>query len=138
MRTDIKEANFLGPNEEFVVSGSDDGRLFIWERATGNIVFTAVADADILNCVQPHPYDFMLASSGIEHTVRIWEPRGNQPASLAGLTAIVEGNMEQMLEDDDGGGFGGASASTIQYFMSQLAQQESGGNAELPGECANQ
>jgi len=37
------------------VSGSDDGRLFIWERASGNVVLVAQADSRILNCVQPHP-----------------------------------------------------------------------------------
>lgn len=96
-----------------MVSGSDDGRMFIWERATGNVVFTAVADADILNCVQPHPFDFMLATSGIEHTVRIWEPKALEPASCAGLSAIMDENIEQM----DDGGCNGPSTAAIQYVM---------------------
>jgi len=26
----LKNADFLGPHQEFVVSGSDDGKIFIW------------------------------------------------------------------------------------------------------------
>lgn len=32
------------------------------------------ADRNILNCVQPHPSIFLLATSGIEHVIRFWEP----------------------------------------------------------------
>ncbi|KAF9953991.1 DDB1- and CUL4-associated factor 6 [Mortierella alpina] len=34
----IKEANFFGPNSEFVMSGSDDGRIFFWDKLTGKII----------------------------------------------------------------------------------------------------
>jgi nuclear receptor interaction protein len=53
IHTDIKEAVFLGPNDEFVVSGSDDGNAFIWETSTGILVRVLEnADSDIVNCVQ--------------------------------------------------------------------------------------
>merc|ERR1711915_800902 len=36
--TDIKEANFLGADGQFIMAGSDDGKFFIWDRKTTNIV----------------------------------------------------------------------------------------------------
>jgi nuclear receptor interaction protein len=53
IHTDIKEAVFFGPNDEFVVAGSDDGNVFVWETSTGILVRVLVnADSDIVNCVQ--------------------------------------------------------------------------------------
>ncbi|KAF9368729.1 DDB1- and CUL4-associated factor 8, partial [Mortierella sp. AD011] len=34
----IKEANFFGPNSEFIMSGSDDGRIFFWDKKSGKIL----------------------------------------------------------------------------------------------------
>ena len=50
--TDIKEANFLGSNGQFVMAGSDDGKFFIWDRHSGNIVRVLVGDESIVNCLQ--------------------------------------------------------------------------------------
>ncbi|KAJ8373236.1 hypothetical protein AAFF_G00267280 [Aldrovandia affinis] len=36
--TDIKEANFFGSKGQYIVSGSDDGSFFIWEKETTNLV----------------------------------------------------------------------------------------------------
>ena len=30
--TDIKEANFFGPNNEYIMAGSDDKNFFFWDR----------------------------------------------------------------------------------------------------------
>ncbi|CAH2085043.1 unnamed protein product [Euphydryas editha] len=73
--TDIKEANFLGPEANYVAAGSDDGSIFIWCRKTGNIIRCLRGDDSIVNCVQLHPSMFLLATSGIESVVRLWSPR---------------------------------------------------------------
>ena len=72
--TDIKEAQFLGANERFVMSGSDDGCLYVWDRNTSNIALRRAADADVLNCVQAHPANFVIATSGIEPVIKLWRP----------------------------------------------------------------
>lgn len=51
----IKEANFWG--DDFVLSGSDCGRIFIWSRHTAELVMLLEGDRHVVNCVQPHPYD---------------------------------------------------------------------------------
>ena len=50
--TDIKEANFLGSHGQFIMAGSDDGKFFIWDRRSGNIVRVLVGDESIVNCLQ--------------------------------------------------------------------------------------
>lgn len=72
--TDIKEANFLGSHGQFIMAGSDDGKFFIWDRRSGNIVRVLVGDESIVNCLQGHPNTPLLATSGIDPVVRLWQP----------------------------------------------------------------
>jgi WD40 repeat protein len=62
-------------NAQFIVAGSDDGSFFIWDRNTTNIIKVLKGDDSIVNCLQPHPSTCLLATSGIENTVRLWSPR---------------------------------------------------------------
>lgn len=34
----VKDVNYFGPDDEYVVSGSDDGNFFIWDRKTSELV----------------------------------------------------------------------------------------------------
>lgn len=71
-RTMIKEATFWGNN--FIMSGSDCGHIFIWDRETTELVMTLEADHHVVNCLQPHPFDPILASSGIDYDIKLWAP----------------------------------------------------------------
>uniref|UniRef100_A0A1B0G8R4 Uncharacterized protein n=1 Tax=Glossina morsitans morsitans TaxID=37546 RepID=A0A1B0G8R4_GLOMM len=71
-RTMIKEATFWGNN--YVMSGSDCGHIFTWNRRTGKLVMLMQADQHVVNCLQPHPELPYLASSGIDYDVKIWAP----------------------------------------------------------------
>ena len=61
-RTMIKEAAWWGTR--FILSGSDCGHMFAWDRETGHLVMLLEADRHVVNCVQPHPTDPILATSG--------------------------------------------------------------------------
>uniref|UniRef100_A0A1L8DT20 Putative cul4-ring ubiquitin ligase complex n=1 Tax=Nyssomyia neivai TaxID=330878 RepID=A0A1L8DT20_9DIPT len=71
-RTMIKEASFWG--DEYIMSGSDCGHVFCWERATGKLVMLMEADHHVVNFIQPHPTLPYLATSGIDYDVKIWAP----------------------------------------------------------------
>lgn len=60
---------------QYIVSGSDDGSFFIWEKETTNLVRILQGDESIVNCLQPHPSCCFLATSGIDPVVRLWSPR---------------------------------------------------------------
>ncbi|XP_039479864.1 WD and tetratricopeptide repeats protein 1 isoform X1 [Drosophila santomea] len=101
--TDIKEANYLGSQGEFIAAGSDDGNLYIWEGDTGKIRAVYRADSAIVNCVQPHPSICMLATSGIDHDIKIWSPCAasaeERPNLVADVTRFVEDNQQKMRTD---------------------------------------
>lgn len=71
----IKGVSFFGPRSEYIVSGSDCGNCFFWEKETEAIVQWMRADErGSVNCVEPHPAFPILATSGIDHDVKIWVP----------------------------------------------------------------
>lgn len=41
----------------------------------GRLLTALHADLDIVNCVACHPHEPLLASSGIESSIKMWEPR---------------------------------------------------------------
>lgn len=98
VQTDIKEASFFGKNDAYIVAGSDDGRAFIWDKLSGKLVNAIEADADIVNCVQPHPFDACLATSGIENVIRLWTPTATKDTALEDdeLDELVHNNQTQM------------------------------------------
>ncbi|OZJ04653.1 hypothetical protein BZG36_02892 [Bifiguratus adelaidae] len=104
LHPDIKEANFLGPRSEYIVSGSDDGNVFIWEKKTRKVVNAFVADSRIVNCVQPHPtLNPILATSGIDNDIKIWAPLAEEDVAYSDIEAILEANRER-LQGRDGHG----------------------------------
>ncbi|KAG7463499.1 hypothetical protein MATL_G00177260 [Megalops atlanticus] len=96
-RTMIKESCFWGNN--FVLSGSDCGHIFIWDRHTAEHLMLLEADNHVVNCLQPHPYDPMLASSGIDYDIKIWSPLEQSPSFNRALAEEVITRNELMLEE---------------------------------------
>jgi nuclear receptor interaction protein len=80
----VKDVNFFGLDDEYIVSGSDDGNLFIWDRKTTQLVNILEGDGEVVNVAQGHPYETMLAVSGIDHTIKIFSPdaRAREAARL--------------------------------------------------------
>lgn len=70
----VKDVDFFGLADEYVVSGSDDGNLFIWDRASGRLVNILSGDDDVVNVVQSHPHEPLLAVSGIDSSIKIFSP----------------------------------------------------------------
>uniref|UniRef100_A0A4W6FI62 Ddb1 and cul4 associated factor 6 n=1 Tax=Lates calcarifer TaxID=8187 RepID=A0A4W6FI62_LATCA len=96
-RTMIKESCFWGNN--FVMSGSDCGHIFIWDRHTAEHLMLLEADNHVVNCLQPHPYDPILASSGIDYDIKIWSPLEVSPSFNRVLADEVITRNELMLEE---------------------------------------
>lgn len=103
--TDIKQASFLGQKGEYIASGSDDGRWFIWEKSTGRLIKMLMGDGAVVNCVQSHPFDCVVATSGIDNTIKIWSPLASIPSVVAGGTTgpetanildTMEGNQRRL------------------------------------------
>eukprot|EP00742_Colponemidia_sp_Colp-10_P013510 GILJ01015260.1.p1 GENE.GILJ01015260.1~~GILJ01015260.1.p1 ORF type:complete len:668 (+),score=76.71 GILJ01015260.1:63-2006(+) len=100
--TDIKECAFFGFKEEFVLCGSDDGRIFVWDKKSGALLRHFAADEDVVNSIQPHPIDPVIASSGIEDAVKLWSPAAEEPLDQHNTQetfAILDDNQQRMKSD---------------------------------------
>ncbi|XP_022725450.1 DDB1- and CUL4-associated factor 8-like isoform X2 [Durio zibethinus] len=78
----VKGVSFFGPKSEYVVSGSDCGRIFIWKKKGGELIRVMEADKHVVNCIECHPHTTVLASSGIETDIKIWTPKAIDKATL--------------------------------------------------------
>mgnify|MGYP006076854735 CR=1 FL=1 len=75
----MKQVAFHGERSEVVVSGSDCGNVFIWDAETGKIMKTMFADRrGATNCIASHPNDSILATSGLEHSAKLWDALGSR------------------------------------------------------------
>ncbi|KAL8767976.1 MAG: hypothetical protein Q9209_005647 [Squamulea sp. 1 TL-2023] len=90
----VKDANFFGLNDEYVVSGSDGGHLFIWDKKTSELVNILQGDNEVVNVIQGHPYEPVLAVSGIDSTIKIFSPDNRaQDDARAGVNVGYPDNV---------------------------------------------
>ena len=92
---DAATSSFVLPawlgRQGWVVAGSDCGGAWVYCRATGIAVAVLEADADVCNAVRPHPTEPLLATSGIESTVKLWRGTGfRDGAALGGAGGEAE------------------------------------------------
>ena len=80
----VKGVNFMGPASEFVVSGSDCGNIFVWDKKTAQVMAMHKGDDEIVNCLEPHPHLSVLATSGIGDDVKVWAPTGEPFSNFDG------------------------------------------------------
>lgn len=89
----VKGVSFFGPNNEYVMSGSDCGHIFIWKKKDGRLVRVMEGDRRVVNQVEPHPNIPVLASSGLEKSIKLWVPMSDDILALPrDLDEIVESN----------------------------------------------
>ncbi|RKP39668.1 hypothetical protein BJ085DRAFT_37250 [Dimargaris cristalligena] len=69
-----KDVGFFGPHDEYVMSGSDDGNLFLWTKRTGRLAQLIQGDGEVVNVAVGHPTLPYLAVSGIDDTIKIMAP----------------------------------------------------------------
>ena len=85
----VKGVNYYGPHSEYVVSGSDCGNVFLWERNTERIVnYFHADDGGVVNVLEPHPHLPMLATSGLDNDVKLFMPTAQDETELKGLPKV--------------------------------------------------
>ncbi|KAK1408411.1 hypothetical protein QVD17_40158 [Tagetes erecta] len=89
----VKRVSFFGPNSEYVMSGSDCGHIFIWKKKDCKLVRVMEGDRRIVNQVEAHPNIPVLASSGLEKSIKLWAPMSTDTLPLPhDLQEIMESN----------------------------------------------
>ncbi|XP_016465615.1 uncharacterized protein LOC107788450 [Nicotiana tabacum] len=89
----VKGVSFFGPNDEYVLTGSDCGHIFIWKKKDAKLVRLMVGDRHIVNQLKTHPCIPVLATCGIEKTIKIWAPTSKDVTRLPpDVQEIMEAN----------------------------------------------
>jgi WD40 repeat protein/tetratricopeptide (TPR) repeat protein len=70
--TFLKNARYSGPNDDYIVTGSDSGNAWIYERKSGTVVSLLGADSSTCNGVIPHPSLPFFITYGIDSTAKLW------------------------------------------------------------------
>ncbi|KAA8494495.1 WD repeat-containing protein 26 [Porphyridium purpureum] len=72
---------FGGANQMFVLSGSEDNRVFMWNRASGELLLSLEGHTGTVNCVawNPKRHDQWCSASD-DCSIRIWGPKRSAPA----------------------------------------------------------
>jgi len=97
-RTIINEATFWG--KAHIMSGSDCGHVFIWNRFTGKVVHVLQADRHVVNRVRPHPYEPLLATAGIDYDVKLWIPSPSSEHNI-NVEELMARNARMLEETRD-------------------------------------
>uniref|UniRef100_A0AAQ6IH22 DDB1 and CUL4 associated factor 8 n=1 Tax=Anabas testudineus TaxID=64144 RepID=A0AAQ6IH22_ANATE len=85
----VKGVNFYGPCSEFVVSGSDCGHIYLWDKYSARVVQFMEGDrGGVVNCLEPHPHLPGMATSGLDHDIKLWAPTAESPTGLKGLKEV--------------------------------------------------
>ncbi|KAG9453278.1 hypothetical protein H6P81_006182 [Aristolochia fimbriata] len=95
----VKGVSFFGPRDEYVVSGSDCGHIFIWKKMGGELIRLMRGDKHIVNCLEPHPHVPFLATSGLEKDIKIWTPAAEDPIPLPDNAEEIMRANKQGRED---------------------------------------
>lgn len=96
----VKGVNFYGPRSEFVVSGSDCGHIYLWDKQSARVVQFMKGDSGgVVNCLEPHPHLPGLATSGLDHDIKLWAPTAENPTGLKGLKEVMKKNKRERDED---------------------------------------
>ncbi|ANB13981.1 glucose-induced degradation complex subunit GID7 [Sugiyamaella lignohabitans] len=75
----VIRSSFGGLNENFILSGSEDSHVYIWNRDNANLIEALPGHTGTVNCVQWRPgHPAMFASAGDDSTIRIWQPASRQ------------------------------------------------------------
>ncbi|GJN92924.1 hypothetical protein Rhopal_005967-T1 [Rhodotorula paludigena] len=125
----VKDVNFLDPDT--VISGSDDGNFFCWDRETAEIKGIWKGDDDVVNVMQPHPRLPLVAISGIEETVKLFGPTTDTAAAdRANLVRDVERIRRRNLSGETNAnsrmGMGSIGAETLMQLIRQRMLAEFG------------
>ncbi|KAH8118555.1 WD40 repeat-like protein [Phellopilus nigrolimitatus] len=134
----VKDVNFIGVEDEFVASGSDDGNFFLWEKNSGRLHGIYEGDGSVVNVIENHPRLPLVACSGIDTTVKLFAPTEKQSSfsRMRNADAIIKRNSSDSTARRSVMQFGFASLLT-RYGMA-LRQEGDDESEDGASQCTPQ
>lgn len=82
----------------FIASGSEDGAVVVWDVSSKNVLQKLEGHVDAVLSVDTHPTEKIIASAGLDRTVRIWRAVDGK----AGHGVVANGDTNGIAESGDG------------------------------------
>ncbi|XP_034242025.1 DDB1- and CUL4-associated factor 8-like isoform X2 [Thrips palmi] len=96
----VKSCDFFGPKSEYIMSGSDCGHIFFWDKNTEAIVqFMRGDESGVVNALVGHPQFPILATSGLDSDVKIWVPSCEEDPEMKELKKTVAQNLQDRMDE---------------------------------------
>jgi len=95
---------FVGASEDFIASGSEDHKVYIWQTSREAPIATLEGHTHTVNCVDWNPaHPTMLASVSDDNTVRIWGPSSSSsvPHAEDSLSSDIGDSMSSCDSSED-------------------------------------
>lgn len=81
---------FGGADENLIVSGSEDGCVYVWQRSNGTLVERLSGHQGAVNCVTWSPNSaHQFASSGDDRMIRIWSNEANGRNRIEMMEGVI-------------------------------------------------
>ncbi|XP_076325601.1 DDB1- and CUL4-associated factor 8-like isoform X2 [Tachypleus tridentatus] len=120
----VKGVNYFGPRSEFIMSGSDCGYIYFWEKESEHIVQCLLGDeGGVVNCLEPHPNCPIMATSGLDVDVKIWVPSCEHPPDLSGLKSKISKNLKERDYDRKHGNSDTYDSEMLWFLMQHFRQR---------------
>jgi WD40 repeat protein len=115
-QTFLKEIAFF--NDEFVVTGSDCGHVYFWHIAStdGAPINVVHADDAVVNGVKPHPHLPLIATCGIDSSVKILECGDAVTVDADAISELVDANNRDIRRARE------TEARFVRFYRSGLAE----------------
>ena len=96
----VKGASFVGERGDHVACGSDNSAFYVWRTRDSSLrAIVRGADNDVVNIVASAPGgSFMLATSGIDDTIKLYAPTGDR-APLPDAAAAAQAAADAAARD---------------------------------------
>ncbi|KAG8949301.1 hypothetical protein FRC04_008903 [Tulasnella sp. 424] len=124
--------NFLGPNDEYITSGSDDGHFFVWKKENAELVGIWDGDGSVVNVIEDRPavhsYS-MIAVSGIDNTVKLFAPTAGPEREFNHTS------RSESIVDANQSGAHGVYVSSIELAMLYAQLRRRGGGEGRDDTC---
>mmetsp|Transcript_35390 Transcript_35390/g.87958 ORF Transcript_35390/g.87958 Transcript_35390/m.87958 type:complete len:620 (-) Transcript_35390:32-1891(-) len=103
---------FGGPQETYVISGSEDTQVYIWHRHFGSLLEVLQGHAATVNCIAWPPNSPWMLTASDDQTLRVWSTKPTIEATL-GLKPLPPAAMD-LLNGSSGAAAASASSRGLQ------------------------